>query len=365
MKKVFSMLLCLLLLCSCSATKKDDIDAASAYAKEYQGFSYYRDQLNEKEQTIYDTIYYHLSKHDQSFGVEADDKDTLFDLYEYVLADHPEIFWEDGSNVSYTTSSIGDKTVFEVYASNTFSLKEIQHYEKQLDEVTKGILAKVAQLDHDYEKVKYIYDYVIDHTTYQENSMYNQTILSVFLYQSSVCAGYAKSIQYLLNKADIPCTYLWGGTTYSQEDHAWNLVKMDGDIYYLDATNGDQDDEQLDERWRYSFFSMTSSQMLALYHPDIDYMESTALKDNYFYRNDAYLDALNLQDIQRLLSKEAHNDHPTLIFQCETNKVCDTLNETLQDGNTLFDLAQKEGIIAQSYQSYHQKETNTWMYQLK
>lgn len=363
MKKVLNLALCLFLLCSCSASNKKQADTASAYANQYQGFTYYRDQLKPEEQKIYDTIYYHLSKRDDSYGVEAKDKDTLFQLYEYVLADHPEIFWEDGSSVSYTESTIGNQTTFEIYANQQFSDDMVQTYEKQLNDITEPILKNVQQMDSDYEKVKYIYDYVIDHTTYQENSIHNQTILSVFLYQSSVCAGYAKSIQYLLQKAGIPCTYLWGGTTYSNEDHAWNMVSMDGDYYYLDATNGDSE-KQIDKRWRYSFFSMNSRQMLHLYKPIPDYIETNAVKDSYFYQNDALLEHPDLTHIQTLLSQEASQSSASLIFQCENQSVCEVINDQLQDGNTLFDMAKQEGISATSYQSYHQAETDTWLYEL-
>lgn len=364
MKKILNLVLCLFLLCSCTTSTNSQIDTASAYANQYQGFTYYRDQLNQEEQNIYDTIYYHLSKRDDSYGVEAKDKDTLFQLYEYVLADHPEIFWEDGSNVSYTESTIGGKTTFEIYASKQFNDDTVRAYEKQLNDVTEPILKKVQQMDSDYEKVKYIYDYIIDHTSYQENSIHNQTILSVFLYQSSVCAGYAKSIQYLLSKAGIPCTYLWGGTTYSSEDHAWNMVNMDGEYYYLDATNGDSD-EDIDKRWRYSFFTMNTKQMLALFKPIPKYINTNAVKDSYFYHNDALLDNQDLTQIQSLLNKEASQSSSSLIFQCENRNVCEVINEQLQNGNTLFDMAQQEGMTATTYQSYHQAETNTWLYVLQ
>ena len=363
MKKVLNLVLCLFLLCSCTTANKKQVDTALAYANQYQGFTYYRDQLKQEEQEIYDTIYYHLSKRDDSYGVEAKDKDTLFQLYEYVLADHPEIFWEDGSSVSYTESSIGGKTTFEIYASKQFSDDDVRSYEKQLNDITEAIMNRVQQMDSDYEKVKYIYDYVIDHTSYQENSVHNQTILSVFLYQSSVCAGYAKSMQYLLQKAGIPCTYLWGGTTYSNEDHAWNMVKMDGEYYYLDATNGDHE-EEIDTRWRYSFFSMNTQQMLALYKPIPEYITTTAIKDSYFYQHDALLDQPDLSQIQKLLGQEADHSSNSLIFQCKDKSVCEIINEKLQDGNTLFDMALKEGIHATTYQSYHQSETDTWLYEL-
>lgn len=55
-----------------------------------------------------------------------------------------------------------------------------------------------------------------------------------------MCAGYARSVQYFLERLGIPCIYVEGSTKGSTEGHAWNIVLLDGQYYYVDATNGDQ-----------------------------------------------------------------------------------------------------------------------------
>ncbi len=67
---------------------------------------------------------------------------------------------------------------------------------------------------------------------------------------SSVCAGYSRAYQYILQKLGIPCYYCTGS---SGEDHAWNIVKLDDGYYNVDVTWDDTDPAT------YDYFNKTDS----------------------------------------------------------------------------------------------------------
>ncbi len=52
----------------------------------------------------------------------------------------------------------------------------------------------------------------------------------------AVCLGYATAFQLFMDVLDIECITVVGGAFESREDHAWNMVKIDGEWYCCDPT---------------------------------------------------------------------------------------------------------------------------------
>lgn len=43
-----------------------------------------------------------------------------------------------------------------------------------------------------------------------------------------------------MEQLGVPCIYVEGNARDGDEGHAWNIVEINGEQYYVDATNGDQ-----------------------------------------------------------------------------------------------------------------------------
>ena len=71
---------------------------------------------------------------------------------------------------------------------------------EEIDAAASRILSGISPDAGDYEKVKYVYDTLIRETDYELGAPDNQNIYSVFVNHVSVCQGYAKATQYLLNR---------------------------------------------------------------------------------------------------------------------------------------------------------------------
>ena len=201
---------------------------------------YYFKQLNEEEQRVYRELLKGIRAREKDFYLTLSQDDSIDRCYHAVLKDHPEIFWVHNHEKIYkTTYSDSDYCTFTPgYIYTESEISEIQNaMEAGFQEVSSLIPADAS----DYEKVRIVYTYVIDNTQYQASDD-DQSIAGVFWKKEAVFAGYAGAVQYLLERIGVPCIYVDGSTQGSTEGHAWNIVKLDGEYYYVDATNGDQPD---------------------------------------------------------------------------------------------------------------------------
>ena len=131
-----------------------------------------------------------------------------------------------------------------------------------LNEKVKWVVDTYTTPDmSDMEKAKRLHDWVIYNTIYDQdaaNAVYDNTWRNYanhssfeasgpLLYGTGVCDGYTKAYQMLLNQAGIENRYITGpvgswrnGYEGEGEEHAWNLVKIDGSWYHVDCTFDDQ-----------------------------------------------------------------------------------------------------------------------------
>ena len=133
-------------------------------------------------------------------------------LFQCVMNDHPELFYVNG--YTYTLYSYGDELT-KIGFSGNFTMDQVEREQKQhlIDQAVESFLAGVDPDASEYEKVKYAYEYLVFHTEYNKDARDNQNICSVFIEGESVCQGYAKANQYLLEKLGIKATLVIGEVT--------------------------------------------------------------------------------------------------------------------------------------------------------
>ena len=128
---------------------------------------------------------------------------------------------------------------------------------KKIDEMYASLAPQLEGLS-DYEKIKEIYKFVMNHMRYSVDSLYTDHTVVGFVNGKGVCQAYAVGLYIFLEKAGIEARYVPGplNADYINEytHHAWNMVKLEGQWYHLDAT---WDDGQVEEDWRYFLVSDT------------------------------------------------------------------------------------------------------------
>lgn len=96
----------------------------------------------------------------------------------------------------------------------------------------------------------------------------------------AVCLGYASSFQLLMEMAGMECITVVGASHASTGDHAWNMVRLDGEWYCVDATWDFAYRETMNGcEWRY--FNVTSDYMARTNHQwDYDTIPEATAEDH-------------------------------------------------------------------------------------
>lgn len=193
-------------------------------------YPYYA-MLEEDMQELYKQIYANAMDGTVSFApVVKVNVNQLKNVFEAVYNDHPELFWmETGYSCKYLKNGRCVEITLRYYPITN----NLEQAKKEFDNRVQSILSGAITLDGAYEKEKYVHNALLSNVEYDESAEMNQSAYSALVEGRSVCAGYARAFQYIMQQLDIPCYYCTG---YSGEDHAWNIVKLSDGYYNVDAT---------------------------------------------------------------------------------------------------------------------------------
>jgi hypothetical protein len=266
---------------------------------EYDAYHY----LYGEEKEAYWVIANGLKNYESEIPVSGVDSMAIERIMMAIDYDFPEIFWTDTFSYYYDEKS---DMVSSVTVAYPYDEVEKDRRQAEIDQAYTQYEAGINPSFDAYQIVKYTYEYVIKNTSYQENAD-DQNIYSVLARKASVCAGYSKTVKYLLDKQGIDCSYV-SGYVNLQGAHAWDLVLLDNDYYYLDATWGELgvlDNSEPDKNISYDYFCVNTNQLLKTHEIDqtlIYYPEFTATANNYYvhenrlYQLDSDTDRLRLRN---------------------------------------------------------------------
>ena len=263
---------------------------------------YAYESLSDEEKKIYDQMLDAVMNQEEEVTLSTSDGRHLEDIFNCIKADHGGLFWVE--SFRYTQYQRNGKTEVMSFAPNyIMTAKERASTQKRIDRQVKKYLKGLADAT-DYEKVRTVYRRLIQKVDYNLQSENNQNIISVFLGKETVCQGYASAMQYLMDLLDIPCVIVTGMAKGGP--HAWNLVQMDGEWYYVDVTWGNSkyhDDEQNDVKYvEYDYLNITTEEMMQDHSPQVtfDLPDCTALNHNYFVKEKKYFTSMDETSVAKI-----------------------------------------------------------------
>ncbi len=192
-----------------------------------------------------------------------------------------------------------DNTINSVVFSYTMSKSDVAAANKIINSSINSVVSRAKKLKTDIEKIICVHDYLVCNIDY-DSVNYDQTynnLYGAFINKRTMCFGYSTAFNYIVRQLGIK-SYI---VTSAVNNHAWNLVYLDGNFYSVDCTwddpvynNPNLLSNPISEYCRYSNLMCSDSVMTAKGHEGSDWvangvnvygLSSSTVYDNFFWRS--------------------------------------------------------------------------------
>lgn len=358
-----------------SARKLEDVEQAPAEAvdglKEEQTQAFHYNRLSEPEQKLYGEILYILQEHLEDIQISTTDSGEVEKVFQCVLNDHPEIFYVEGYTL--TRYALGEELKM-MTLSGTYSMtpETIEAKKQLIDSYVNQCFASLPTGEgSQYAIARYVYEYLIENTEYDAGAPDNQNICSVFITHRSVCQGYAKATQYLLQKAGIEATLIMG-TVQNGEGHAWNLVKLDGENYFMDTTWGDASYQMTEGSVQnagslppinYDYLCVTTGQLSKTHTIEevVPVPVCTAMTDNYYVREGLYFTELSKDRIADVFARAYERQSSYVTLKCSRREVYEEIRRFLIEEQGIFEFLNPDTGTVSYAENVEQLDLSFWL----
>lgn len=358
-----------------SARELEDVEQAPAEAvdglKEEQTQAFHYNRLSEPEQKLYGEILYILQEHLEDIQISTTDSGEVEKVFQCVLNDHPEIFYVEGYTL--TRYALGEELKM-MTLSGTYSMtpETIEAKKQLIDSYVNQCFASLPTGEgSQYAIARYVYEYLIENTEYDAGAPDNQNICSVFITHRSVCQGYAKATQYLLQKAGIEATLIMG-TVQNGEGHAWNLVKLDGENYFMDTTWGDASYQMTEGSVQnagslppinYDYLCVTTGQLSKTHTIEevVPVPVCTAMTDNYYVREGLYFTELSKDRIADVFARAYERQSSYVTLKCSHREVYEEIRRFLIEEQGIFEFLNPDTGTVSYAENVEQLDLSFWL----
>lgn len=298
--------------------------------------AYYYQRMSKAQQTAYHAMKSGFTALSPAFPVPKLENRELSEIFFKLRLDCPEIFYV--TSFSYRFYPGADHV--ELVPEYLFEKSKIKEHQKALSSrIAK--LVRPAQSLSLLEKEQYIHDFICQNVHYDKlKKSYSHEIIGPLGQGVGVCEGIAKTVKILCDQLGIWCVIAISeanpekGIKYR---HAWNIIKLDGDYFHLDATFDNSLGQ--DGVIRYDYFNLDDSRLFRDHEPVIDPVPACTRNDRFYYRENK-LSFTKIEDVCKRAQMPIRKNLP-LVFHWRGGYLT---REVLQElVKALEETAQKKG----------------------
>ena len=301
---------------------------------------YYYTKLNKQHQAVYHAMQQCLISLADEWQMPRVSGEALYNIFFQLRLDHPEIFWATGFKYRYYENS-GNLIFLPEYLFEKAKIRE--HQKAMTSRVEK--LVRTAKSMSELEKEKYVHDFICQNVRYDKlKKSYSHEIIGPLGQGVGVCEGIAKSVKMLLDALGVWNVIAICGNNPEKGikyRHTWNIVKIGGTYYHLDATF---DNSLGDEEIRYDYFNLDDKNIFRDHEPLIAPAPSCT-DGGHFYYKEKKLSFTKVEDVYKR-SLQVAKKGKTLDFHWRGGYLTkEVLKELLDEIHKAGEERQKKAIV--------------------
>ena len=245
---------------------------------------YYYNHMNKPQQAAYHSIFAGVKNLSDEIQVPALSGEELYNIFFQMRLDHPEIFWV--TNFKYRYYKDSPNLIF--IPEYLFEKNKIREHQKALTARVEK-LVRPAQKMSEWEKEKYVHDFICENVRYDKlKKAYSHEIIGPLGQGVGVCEGIAKAVKILLDALGVWCVIVICGNNPEKGikyRHTWNIVKINGTYYHLDATfDNSLGKDHENTEIRYDYFNLDDQQIFRDHEPLIAPAPHCNDHDHFYYK---------------------------------------------------------------------------------
>ena len=272
--------------------------------------AYYEGQLSGEKRAAYAAMYRGLTALESAVRVPLLPMPAFSDVFTVLRLDHPEIFYAEGFRIR----SLPGAESGELLPEYLFDPGKIRTHRQ-------AIAARIARLTREARKLdeagreKYIHDFLCGNVRYDKlEKTYSHELLGPLTQGVGVCEGIAKSCKALCDALELPCVVALSapdadaGQKYG---HTWNVVRLGGAWYHLDATF----DLSLGRcgATRYDYFNLNDERIFRDHRQPAFPVPACGDGGGFYYRRER-LSLTRAEDVTRRVTQAIRRRQPRFVF---------------------------------------------------
>lgn len=270
---------------------------------------YYYNQMNKIQQNVYLAMKTGLTALDTSFLIPRLDGRELTDLFFRLRLDCPELFYAAG----FSYRSYQESNNIQMIPEYLFDKGKVKEHQKAMKARVEKLTRPVQSLT-EWEKERYIHDFICTNVRYDKlKKQYSHEIIGPLGQGVGVCEGIAKTVKILCEALGIWCIIAISDANPDKKikyRHAWNVIRIGGIYYHLDATF----DNSLGhgDTIRHDYFNLEDKQIFRDHEPVL-YGVPPCSDGSHFYYKEKKLSFTKTEEVVKRAAQAIRKGNP-LIF---------------------------------------------------